>query len=104
VIDLLEFAVIAPVVAGVTADPGWMSAFARHVESCGFESIVAVEHDADGVELSLGHLVSKVDADRAGRLAELGADLVVLAMPPASDLGEAKDVLSACAQRLTLDA
>jgi hypothetical protein len=29
---------------------------------------------------------------------------VVLAMPPASDLGEAKDVLSACAQRLTLDA
>jgi hypothetical protein len=43
--DLLKFAVIAPVVAGVMADPG-----------C------------------------------------------------ASDLGEAKDVLSACAQRLTLDA
>ena len=80
--DLLKFAVIAPVVAGVTANPGWMSAFARH----------------------LGHLVNKVDADRAGRLAELGADRVVLAMPPTSDLGEAKDVLSACAQRLTLDA
>jgi hypothetical protein len=104
VTDLLKFAVIASVVAGVTADPGWMSAFARHVESCGFESIVAVEHDADGIELSLGHLVSKVDADRAGRLAELGADRVVLAMPPTSDLGEGKDVLSACAQRLALGA
>ena len=95
--DLLKFAVIAPVVAGVTADPGWMSAFARHVESCGFESIVAIEHDADGIELSLGQLVSKVDADRTGRLAEL-------AMPPTSDLGESKDVPSACALRLTLDA
>ena len=40
----MKFAVIAPVAAGVTADPGWMSAFARHVEACGFESIVAVEH------------------------------------------------------------
>jgi hypothetical protein len=70
VTDLLKFAVIASVVAGVTADPGWMNAFARQVESCGFESI----------------------------------DRVVLAMPPTSDLGEAKDVLSACAQRLTLDA
>jgi len=104
VTDLLKFAVIALVVAGVTADPGWMSAFARHVESCGFESIVAVEHDADGIELSFGHLVSKVDADRAGRLAELGADRVVVAMPPTSDLGEGKDVLSACAQRMALDA
>ncbi len=40
----MKFAVIAPVAAGVTADPEWMSAFARHVEACGFESIVAVEH------------------------------------------------------------
>src|SRR6202000_2706875 len=39
-----KFAVVAPVAAGVTADPGWMAAFARHVEACGFESIVAVEH------------------------------------------------------------
>jgi len=45
-----------------------------------------VGRDADGIELSLGHLVSRVDADRQGRL------------------GEARDVLSACAQRLTLDA
>jgi probable F420-dependent oxidoreductase len=40
----VKFAVIAPVAAGVTGDPEWMSAFARHVETCGFESIVAVEH------------------------------------------------------------
>ena len=40
----MKFAVIAPVAAGVTADPAWMSAFARHVETCGFESIVVVEH------------------------------------------------------------
>ena len=58
--------------------------------------------DADSLELSLGHLVTKIDADRAGRLAELGADRVVLAMPPTTDLNEAKDLLSACAQRLSL--
>lgn len=40
----MKYAVIAPVAAGVTADPVWMSAFAQHVEACGFESIVAVEH------------------------------------------------------------
>lgn len=39
-----KFAVVAPVAAGVTADPVWMTQFARHLESCGFESIVAVEH------------------------------------------------------------
>src|SRR6201985_980607 len=41
-----KFAIVAPVAAGVTADPGWMAAFARHVEACGFESIIAVEHTA----------------------------------------------------------
>src|SRR6202012_5930485 len=40
----VKFAVVAPVAAGVTADPRWTAAFARHVEACGFESIVAVEH------------------------------------------------------------
>jgi probable F420-dependent oxidoreductase len=63
-----------------------------------------VGRDADRIELSLGHLANKVDADRAGRLTELGADRVVLAMPPTSSLVEAKDVLSACAQRLALNA
>ena len=40
----MRFAVVAPVAAGVTADPGWMADFARHVEACGFESLIAVEH------------------------------------------------------------
>jgi probable F420-dependent oxidoreductase len=58
--------------------------------------------DADSLELALGHLVTRIDADRAGRLAELGAHRVVLAMPPTTDISEAKDFLSACAQRLAL--
>ena len=40
----MKFAVIAPVAAGVTADPQWIAAFARHVEASGFDEIVAVEH------------------------------------------------------------
>jgi probable F420-dependent oxidoreductase len=40
----MEYAVIAPVAAGTTADPEWITAWARHAEACGFESIVAVEH------------------------------------------------------------
>ena len=46
--------------------------------------------------------MTKIDADRAEKLAELGADRVVLAMPPTTDIEEAKDLLSACAQRLAL--
>jgi alkanesulfonate monooxygenase SsuD/methylene tetrahydromethanopterin reductase-like flavin-dependent oxidoreductase (luciferase family) len=40
----MKFAVVAPVAAGVTADPVFMTAFAQHLEACGFESIVVVEH------------------------------------------------------------
>ncbi|WP_019696835.1 LLM class F420-dependent oxidoreductase, partial [Mycobacterium avium] len=40
----MKVSVVAPVADGVTADPDWMVAFARHLEACGFESIVAVEH------------------------------------------------------------
>lgn len=58
--------------------------------------------DPDALELSLGHLVTKIDRDRAERLAALGADRIVLAMPATTDLGEACDQLSACAQRLAL--
>ncbi|MEZ0359474.1 LLM class F420-dependent oxidoreductase [Mycobacterium sp. SA01] len=54
------------------------------------------------LELSLGHLVTKVDADRAGRLAEVGAGRLVLGMPAVTEIDEAKDLLSACAQRLGL--
>lgn len=58
--------------------------------------------DPDALELSLGHAVTKVDVARAERLAELGADRLVLAMPPVTTLDEAADVVSACAQRLGL--
>jgi len=58
--------------------------------------------DPAALELSLGHLVTKVDAERAGRLAEAGADRLVLAMPPVTDIEEAKDMLSACSERLGL--
>jgi alkanesulfonate monooxygenase SsuD/methylene tetrahydromethanopterin reductase-like flavin-dependent oxidoreductase (luciferase family) len=58
--------------------------------------------DADALELSLGHLVTKVDAERAGRLAEAGADRLVLGMPSVTDIDEAREALSACAKRLGL--
>ena len=50
--------------------------------------------------LSLGHLVTKIDGDRAARLEALGAHRVILAMPPTADIEEARDMLSACAERL----
>jgi probable F420-dependent oxidoreductase len=62
----------------------------------------AAGRDPADLEISLGHLVTKIDAERAARLADLGADRIVLAMPAISDIEEAKDVLSACAQRLSL--
>lgn len=60
------------------------------------------ERDPDALELSLGHLVTKIDPDRADKLAAMGAHRVVLAMPLTTDLSEARDLLSACAQRLAL--
>jgi alkanesulfonate monooxygenase SsuD/methylene tetrahydromethanopterin reductase-like flavin-dependent oxidoreductase (luciferase family) len=60
------------------------------------------QRDPDALELTLGHLVTKIDAERAGRLAELGADRVVLAMPQSADVDEACDMLSECARRLAL--
>jgi probable F420-dependent oxidoreductase len=60
--------------------------------------------DPAALELSLGHLATKIDADRAAKLAEMGADRIVLAMPPISDIEQARDVVSACAQRLGLGA
>lgn len=40
----MEFGIIPPVRTGATADPDWMTGFARHVEASGFESLVLVEH------------------------------------------------------------
>ena len=63
---------------------------------------IAAGRDPAEIELTLGHSVSKIDSERAERLAAQGADRVVLAMPPIADLEQAKDELSACAQRLSL--
>jgi probable F420-dependent oxidoreductase len=60
--------------------------------------------DPADIELTLGHSVGKIDPERAERLAAQGADRIVLAMPPTTDLEQAKDELSACAQRLSLSA
>src|ERR1700677_4835866 len=67
----LKFSVVAPVAAGVTADPRWMVAFTRHLEASGFESIVVVEHTV---------LATRYDSvypyDPSGRV-ELAADCPV---------------------------
>lgn len=60
--------------------------------------------DPDAVELTLGHAVTKIDPDRAERLAAAGAERVVLAGSGSGDLSQAKDELSACAERLGLSA
>jgi probable F420-dependent oxidoreductase len=69
--NVLKFGVVAPVAAGVTADPHWMAAFARHLEACGFESIVAVEHTVLATSYD-----SVYPYDRSGRV-ELAADCAV---------------------------
>ncbi|TVS88920.1 LLM class F420-dependent oxidoreductase [Mycobacterium helveticum] len=66
------------------------------------EEASSAGRDPAGLEVSLGHLVTKIDAERAGALADQGADRLVLAMPPTADIEQARDLLSACAQRLSL--
>jgi len=66
------------------------------------DEVAAAGRDPADIEVSLGHSVTKVDTERAERLAAQGADRLVLAMPPITDLEQAKDELSACAQRLSL--
>jgi len=66
------------------------------------EEASAAGRDPAGLEVSLGHLVTKIDGERAAGLVAQGADRVVLAMPPTTDIEQAKDMLSACAQRLSL--
>jgi probable F420-dependent oxidoreductase len=62
----------------------------------------AAGRDPADIELTLGHSVAKIDGERAQRLVAAGADRIALAMPPTTDLEQAKDELSACAQRLSL--
>ncbi|MGA9490158.1 MAG: LLM class F420-dependent oxidoreductase [Mycobacterium sp.] len=66
------------------------------------DEAIGAGRDPAKIEVSLGHSVAKVDAERAERLAAQGADRLVLAMPSIADLDQAKDELSACAQRLSL--
>ena len=66
------------------------------------EEATKVGRDPDALELSLGHLVAKIDGERAQKIANLGAGRLVLAMPPTTDLDQAKDLLSACADKLGL--
>ncbi|MEO3784702.1 LLM class F420-dependent oxidoreductase [Actinocorallia sp. B10E7] len=58
--------------------------------------------DPEALELTLGHSLSVVTPEKAGKLAEMGADRLVLRATPTKDLSEAKDELSACAERLGL--
>ncbi len=67
-------------------------------------SAEAAGRDPDALELTLGHLVARVDAERAAKLSALGADRLVLALPDTDDLTEVLDLLSACAERLGLSA
>ena len=62
----------------------------------------AAGRDPADIEVSLGHSVTKIDAERAEKLTAQGAERLVLAMPPITDIEQAKDELSACAQRLSL--
>ncbi len=59
----MRFGVLPPVGAGVCADPDWMRAFARHVESLGFESMVAAEHP-----LVISGYTSRYPYGRSGRM------------------------------------
>ncbi|WP_149262511.1 LLM class F420-dependent oxidoreductase [Actinomadura sp. K4S16] len=58
--------------------------------------------DPDALGLTLGHSLAAVTPEKAEKLAALGADRLVLSGAVTADLGEAKDELSACADRLGL--
>lgn len=58
--------------------------------------------DPDRLEITLGHLAGRITGSRAADLAELGAHRILLTPTPTQDLGQVKDELSACAERLGL--
>src|SRR5262245_26900997 len=43
-IPAVKFGLLPPYRSGVTADPQWITGFARAAEACGFESMYAAEH------------------------------------------------------------
>ncbi|MFA1538485.1 LLM class F420-dependent oxidoreductase [Actinomadura monticuli] len=65
----MKYAVLLPVAAGVTADPAWIGEYVRHAETCGFESVGAVEHAVVASAYS-----SVYPYDASGRM-ELADDL-----------------------------
>ena len=73
---------------------GLVRTMRQEAEACG--------RDPEALELTLGHLVPAVTLEKAERLAQLGADRVVLAASPLPELAAAQDELSACAERLGL--
>ncbi|WP_067440201.1 LLM class F420-dependent oxidoreductase [Nocardioides jensenii] len=82
----MKYAVIAPTSAGTTADPTWMTAYAQHVEACGFESLVVVEH-----ALVMSRYSSVYPYDASGKM-ELADDL---------DIPDPLDLLAFLAGRTT---
>ncbi|QDQ98844.1 LLM class F420-dependent oxidoreductase [Tomitella fengzijianii] len=64
----MRYSVMAPTETGRAADPEWIAAFARHAETCGFESIVAVEH-----AVVMSQYSSEYPYDSSGRM-ELADD------------------------------
>jgi hypothetical protein len=60
----------------------------------------SADRDPDLLELTLGHHLGRITADRAGELAGLGTTRLVLSPSPHQELERVKDELSACADRL----
>ncbi|TDD35054.1 LLM class F420-dependent oxidoreductase [Actinomadura sp. KC06] len=82
----MKYAVLLPVAAGVTADPEWIGAYVQHAETCGFESVSAVEHTV----VASGY-ASVYPYDRTGRM-ELADD---------TDIPDPLDLLAFLAGRTT---
>ena len=59
----MQFGILPPVGTGACADADWMREFAGHVESLGFESIVAAEHP-----LVISGYTSRYPYGRSGRM------------------------------------
>jgi hypothetical protein len=54
--------------------------------------------------VTLGHFLGRITQERAASLAALGASRILLTPAETADLAEVKDEISACAERLGLDA
>ncbi|MDP9183666.1 MAG: LLM class F420-dependent oxidoreductase [Actinomycetota bacterium] len=64
----MKYDVVLPASAGTTADPEWVAGFARHVEACGFDGLVVVEH-----AVVVRDYTSTYPYDSSGRM-ELGPE------------------------------